>query len=111
MGPTDYLVDQLLSEQLRDNPCTRAIYNTDAMFHASVKLLRTTLITVAEEMSGAAMIAPGQVRVVLQATLDRMLSDDVLDQHDAIVKAATRPLYDSLVARRLPGGIDTGWAG
>ena len=101
MDPTDYAVDQLVSQHLANNPRTRSLYNSDAMFHASVKLFRTTLVAVAEEMTGAAMIPQWQVELVLRATLDRLLSDEVLRQHDALVEAATKPLHDMLMADRL----------
>lgn len=87
MSPTDYLVERLISEQLRDHPRTRSIYNSDAMFHASVKLWRSTLQVAAAAMLEVG-VSPWQIESVLRATLDRMLSDQVLAEHDAMDLAA-----------------------
>jgi hypothetical protein len=98
MTPNDYLVDRLVTAQLRDNPRTRSIYNSDAMFHASVELHRKTLSVVATEM-GDVGIPAGQIEAVLRTTLDRMLSDRVLDEHDEMVNLAARPLWEKLMDR------------
>lgn len=82
MNLTDALVRRLVDAQLQRHPRTYLLYRTDAQFFAAVEAGRGTLQVVASAMVDAGLL-PQQVDAVLQATLDRMLSDRALDEHDA----------------------------
>lgn len=96
---TDELVRRLVDQQLLNNPRSRSLYNTDAQFRAAVEVGRGTLQVVASAMDHSG-VPPWQAEEVLRATLERMLSDRQLAEHDEQVKLVTRPLWDKLMSEQ-----------
>jgi hypothetical protein len=83
--PDEGLVRRVVGEHLRQHPRAAALYHADAGFHAAVDVARRTLAAVAGAMRERRMPL-WEAEAVLCGALDRLLSDEVIAEHERRVE-------------------------
>jgi hypothetical protein len=98
-GLDEDLVRRLVDEHLRQHARAGALYHSDAGFHAAVDNARCTLVAVAGSMRACRMPF-WQAEAVLCGALDRLLSDEVLAEHEQRVELLRQSVV--MAAARAP---------
>lgn len=72
---TEQMIHRIIGDRLREQPRERALYLNDAMAHASLALVRTTLVAVAHSLTRHGT-NPREVEEVLRSAVADLIDDD-----------------------------------